>query len=72
MRRRVLVSSFLFSLLSGLYWFAMGHWLNLIAPMMLNDGAEVRRTLLWTLAALIVYVAVATAFLTWVTSRSKD
>jgi type VI protein secretion system component VasK len=62
----------LFALLSGIYWFTFALWRDLIGPMMADDRAALTRTLLWTVGALGVYVAVATLFFRWLTSHPRD
>jgi hypothetical protein len=47
---------------SGLFWVPMTHWLNLIGPMMLNDGPAVNRVLVATAAAFFVYVFLSVLF----------
>ena len=66
MIKRLTVLICLYAIMSGLFWVPLAHWLNLIGPMMLDDGPGVNRILLATLAALVLYVFLSVLFFRWV------
>ena len=60
-----------YAVLTSLFWFVAAHFLNLVAPMMLNDIAWVNRLLAQAAIALIIYVLLTLWFVGWIISREK-
>ena len=71
MSKRSTIWAVVYAIASGMFWIPLAHWLNLIGPMMLDDGPAVNRTLAWTGGALLLYVALSAWFFRWLVSGDK-
>ncbi|QKG71372.1 hypothetical protein [Erythrobacter mangrovi] len=72
MKRSSTAWAIVFSAGSGIYWFIVATILDVVAPMMLDDGPWLSRVAFEFAAALILYVAVCVFFLRWLTGNERS
>ncbi|HSQ95220.1 MAG TPA: hypothetical protein VLM18_03845 [Croceibacterium sp.] len=62
----------MFSAVSGVYWYLVAHFLNTIAPMMLNDVDWLGGVLVEAAGMLLLYVLAAHFFFRWLLRREHS